>query len=149
MNTLLKLSLVAIVGVLVSTFIVAQSSEQTNATWTPAGTATTQVTSTSSAKASISLCKTSVPKVGYKIKARAVITNLYGAAGPVKAMTANAAAGSYGNVITSNVGQTSTTGVSPSGLSASSVVSGGLKSDVASWVSYGTTMPVSSVAFCS
>jgi len=149
MNKFIKLSLVAVLGVLVSTVIATQTSAQTNAAWTAAGTVTTQVSATGSATASIALCKLQIPKQGYKVKARATITSTAGAGGQVKAMTANDAGVSYGGVINSAVGQVSTTGYGPSIVQQSSTVSGGLKSNTSSWVDYGTVKTVSSLAFCS
>lgn len=148
MKKLHRLSILAFVGAFLSTVIATQLAPVTHAAgWSNAGSVTIQVTSTSSAKATIYLCKIAAPKLGYKIKAKAVITAQYGAAGQVKAMTANAAGVTYGNVINSTVGQTSTTGYGPNYVSASSTVSGGLKSNTASWVGY-APMTVSSIVFC-
>jgi hypothetical protein len=149
MKKLLKLSLLTLVGVFISTIIAIHSNEVTHAAgWTNTGSVSIQVNSTSSAKATIYLCKTAFPKLGYKIKARAVITNLYGTSGQVKAMTANAAGVSYGNVINSTVGQASVTGYGPNYVSSGSVVSGGLRSTThAGWVDY-STATVSNIVFC-
>lgn len=149
MNTLLKLSFIAALGVIVSTVIATQTSAQANAAWTSAGSVNIQVSSTGSATASLSLCKTQYPKQGYKVKARTVITNTYGATGQVKAMTTGDAGVAYGNVVTAGVGQTSITGYGPNIVQQGSSVTPGFKSHTASWVNYGTSKTVSSLAFCS
>jgi hypothetical protein len=149
MKKIYTLSALTFLGVLTSLFIATQAPSTAHAAgWTFAGSVNTQVNSTATATSSVYLCKVAVPKQGYKVKARAVVTTSYGT-GPIKAMTANAAGVSYGNVINSNVGQTSITGYGPNIVSASAAVSGGVTSTTnAGWVKYAPSITVSSIVFC-